>query len=110
MSDPIESRLIELREKARELADAQALRYNLDNAKKAIIATAMKTAESKGHKAVSAQEREALASAEYQTWLLGSTEAVRNHERLRLEWKVIEFRFESWRTLQATKRAEMSYT
>ena len=106
--DRIEQRMHELRLKARELADAAALRYQLDHSRKSIVALAMKTAEAHGAKTAAAQERDALASAEYQQWLAGSTEAVRNHERHRLEWKVIELRFEHWRTRQATKRAEMS--
>ena len=108
--DRVEGRMHELREKARELADAAALRHNLDHARKAVLATAMKDAERNGVTAVSGQERDALASAEYEKWLRGSTEAVRNHERLRLEFKVIELRFEAWRTLEATKRAEMRLT
>ena len=110
VEDRIEHRMHELREKAHDLADAAALRYNLDGARKAVIATAMKEAERRGVTAVSGQEREAYASEQYQQWLTGSTEAVRNHERLRLEFKVIELRFEAWRTLEATKRAEMMLT
>ena len=106
--DRIEQRMHELRATARDLADAAALRYNLEHSRKSVVAMAMKTAEKHGAKTAAAQEREAFASAEYQQWLAGSTEAVRNHERLRLEWKVIELRFEHWRTRQATKRAEMS--
>ena len=104
----IEHRMQELREKAGKLANAQAMRYQLDHSRKAVLAMAMKTAEQHGHKSVAAQEREAYASAEYRQWLDGSTEAVRNHERLRLEFKVIELRAEIWRTMQATRRAEMT--
>ena len=110
VEDRIEHRMQELREKARDLADASALRYHLDHARKPTLATAMKNAERQGVTAVSGQERDAYASAEYDKWLTGSTEAVRNHERLRLEFKVIELRFEAWRTLEATKRAEMRLT
>jgi hypothetical protein len=104
----IEHRMQELREKAGELANAQAMRYQLDHARKAVLAISMKSAEKYGHKSVAAQEREAYASAEYDQWLHGSTEAVRRHERLRLEFKVIELRFEAWRTMQSTRRAEMN--
>lgn len=108
--DAIEARMHELRSRAREMADAAALRYNLDHARKSVVALAMKSAEKHGATSGVAQEREAYASAEYQQWLAGSTEAVRNHERLRLEWEVMRLRFEAWRTRQATRRAEMSLT
>ena len=110
LEDRIEGRLDELRRLGKDLADAAALRFQLEHARKAVIATAMKTAEAKGHTTAAAQEREAYASAEYDTWLRGATEAVREHERLRLEWSVIDKRFEAWRTLEATKRAEMQFT
>jgi hypothetical protein len=105
--DRIEERMHELRLKARELSDAAANRYQLENSKKSTLALAMKTAETNGYKTVASQEREAYASAEYKTWLVGATEAVRTHERLRLEFDLIKLRFEAWRTRQATKRAEM---
>jgi hypothetical protein len=108
--DRIEARMIELRDKGHELANAAAQRYSLDHARKAVIALAMKTAEQKGVKTAAAQERDALASAEYETWRRGATEAVREHERLRMEWEVVKLRFEHWRTTQATRRAEMQYT
>ena len=110
VEDRIEERMHELRTKARELAAASALRYQLDNSKKSTLALAMKTAEQNGFKTVAAQEREAYASIEYKTWLTGSVEAVRNHEQLRLEFELIKLRFEAWRTRQATKRAEMQLT
>jgi len=106
--DHIEYRMHELRTQARDLADAAAQRFQLENSRKAVLAMAMKTAEKNGHKSAAAQEREAYASAEYQTWLSGATEAVRNHERLRLEFELVRVRFEVWRTKQATKRAEMT--
>jgi hypothetical protein len=98
----------DLRVQAGELADAAATRYQLENARKAVLAVAMKEAEKAGHKSAAAQEREAYASAEYQAWLSGATEAVRTHERLRLEFELVRVRFEIWRTKQATRRAEMT--
>ncbi len=98
----------ELRVQAGALADAAALRHQLENSRKSVLAIAMKEAEKNGHSSVAAQDREAHASAAYQAWLEGSTEAVRNHERLRLEFELIKVRFEMWRTRQATKRAEMT--
>ena len=105
--DIVEERMHELRTKAREMSDAAAMRYHLDHSRKSVLALAMKTAEEHGAKSVAAQEREAYASAEYERWLNGAVEAVRNHERLRLEFDLIKLRFEAWRTRQATRRAEM---
>jgi len=106
--DLVESRLQELRVKARDLADASALRYQLENARKSVIALAMKTAELHGAKTAAQQERDAYASSEYETWLRGATEAVRRHEQLRLEFELVRLRVEVWRTREATKRAEMT--
>lgn len=99
----------ELRTQARQLADAAALRFQLENGKKSVVALAMKTAECHGAKTAAQQERDAYASTEYETWLRGATEAVRNHERLRLEWELIRIRFEAWRTKEASERAERTY-
>ena len=110
LEDRIEGRLDELRRLGKDLADARALRFHLEHSRKAVIAMAMKTAESKGHTTAAAQEREAYASAEYDTWLRGATEAVREAERLGLEWDVIDKRFRAWQSVQATERAEMQFT
>ena len=106
--DLVEERLHELRVKIRDLADASALRYQLDNARKSVLAVAMKTAETRGAKTAAQQERDAYASDEYATWLRGSTEAVRRHEQLRLEHDLVKLRVEVWRTREASKRAEMT--
>lgn len=106
--DVVEERLHELRVKTRDLADAAALRYQLENARKSVLAVAMKTAEGRGAKTAAHQERDAYASDEYATWLRGATEAVRRHEQLRLEFELVRLRVEVWRTRESTKRAEMT--
>jgi hypothetical protein len=105
-----DDKFAELDKKVQFLADAAATRHNLEHARKSVIAMAMKAAENRGHKHGVAQEREAYASTEYGEWLAGSTEAVRNHEKARLEWEVLKIRFEYWRSKEATRREEMKLT
>jgi len=107
--EDIERRMRELDLQATEFANAAALRFNLEHAKKSIIAIEMKAAEKLGITSAVKQEREAYASVTYKQWIDGTAEAVRNHERLRMEWEVTKLRFERWRTDQATRRAEMTY-
>ena len=97
-----------MRELAHDYAEAEAKRVYLAEFRKSKKAMLMKEAEvaSPGLSAA-AQEREAYANQEYQDLLKGLEVATEVALRVRWELKVIETRFESWRTKQATARAEM---
>lgn len=72
------------------------------------IALLMQQAEIAGHKAVTAQEREAYAHPEYIELLHGLMAAIEQEESLKWKLELFKMRFEMWRTQQATQRAEMN--
>lgn len=108
MSDS-ESIYANMRKLASEYAEAEAKRVYLSEFRKSKKAILMKQAESEspGLSAV-AQEREAYANQEYQDLLKGLEVATEIALKARWELKVIETQFESWRTKNANKRAEMN--
>lgn len=108
MKDPSEFYHAELDKLRGELPEAIANLELLKEKKKAILALEMRVAESKGHKSVAAQEREAYASAQYDTWLGDYFRAVVKAEGLRMAYKGLQTRTDIWRTNQSTKRAEMN--
>ena len=107
MSEPIERRLQELREKAAEFAEANATRDYLENFKHSKLALLMKKAEREGYTTAAAQEREARANDEYLALLDGLRAASEKAERCRWELKIAELGAGLWQTMQANKRAEM---
>jgi len=87
-------------------ATARAHRTYLEEYKKSLLALLMKGAELKGHKTVSAQEREAYSDNEYIAWLGNLKVAVEEEERLRYHIKKTEMEIEVWRSREATNRFE----
>lgn len=106
MSDDIYA---EMRKLAKDYAEAEAKRIYLTEFRKSKKAMLMRQAEidSPGL-AVNAQEREAYADQEYQDLLKGLEVATEVALRAKWELTIIQTRFESWRTKQATARAEMN--
>lgn len=87
-------------------AAARAKRTYIEEYKKSLIAMLMKKAALEGHGSAAAQEREALASSEYQAQLTALEEAVEQEEKLRYHIKQTEMEIEVWRSLQANERFE----
>jgi len=102
----IERLMQDYREKVDEYAKARAKRTYIEEFKKSKHAILMRQADRDGFKTVAAQDREALASEEYQALLEGLQEAVEAEERLRYDMKSIEMQAEVWRTLRADERFE----
>lgn len=97
-----------MRELAHDYAEAEAKRVYLSEFRKSKKAMLMKEAEvSNPGMSAAAQEREAYADSEYHDLLKGLEVATEVALRVKWELKVIETRFESWRTKNANKRAEM---
>lgn len=100
----------ELLERYRQLADryapARAARGHLEDYKKSCLAMLMKDAEKAGHKAVSAQEREAYANPTYVKLLDDLKTAVFEEEKVRYHLKAVELEIEIFRTKSANERAE----
>lgn len=98
-----------MRELAHDYAEAEAKRVYLTEFRKSKKALLMKEAEAANPgMSAAAQERDAYANKEYQDLLKGLEVATEIALRVRWELKVIETRFESWRTKNANKRAEMN--
>lgn len=106
MSEAIEKRLHELRECAKEYAQAEATRTHLDEFKKSKLAMLSKKYEQRGFASVAAQEREARADSEYIELLEGLKVATEQAEYKRWLLKIAEMGAELWRTSEASKRAE----
>lgn len=106
--DKRETFLHDIREVGDRHAKAKGERVYLDEFKKSKLAVLMKRYEAVGHSSAVAQEREARADAEYLELLDGLRAAVEEEQRTFWELKVAEYRFESWRSRLAMKRAEMS--
>jgi hypothetical protein len=83
-------------------AKARADRLLIEESLKPLKAQMMKAS---GQDSLGAQERDALASPEYQTHLDGLRAAVYEDERYRLLYKAAEARLEAWRTLSSNNRA-----
>lgn len=103
----IERRMQELRDLSEKFAKAKAQESFLEEFRKSKLAMLMKDAEVNGHKSAVAQEREARASDAYVELLHGLRDATELAESLRWKLKVAEIGADVWRTLQASKRAEM---
>tara|TARA_Y100000588_G_scaffold94181_1_gene102032 strand:- start:2112 stop:2450 length:339 start_codon:yes stop_codon:yes gene_type:complete len=109
LQDDIEESLHDLRQRGNEFAVAKGNRVRLEHGRKGLIALLMVRA-AKDHTSVTAQEREARASAEYKTHCEGEAAAVELEERTRYELKIAEFRLELFRTESANKRTEFRNT
>ena len=105
MSESTEARFAEFDKIAQEWAEAKAQYEYLEEFRKAKVAILMK---SSGENTAAAQEREALASKDYQEFLKGLQVANERMLALGMKIKAMEMRFEHWRTTQATRRAEMN--
>lgn len=97
---------IEMLEKAKEYALAEAERVYLTELRKSTKAELMKEAEAQGVTAANAQEREAYAHPAYISLLERLRKATEVATLRRLEFKMKEWEIEVWRTKQATRRAE----
>ena len=103
-----EQRFVEMGKVANEFAKAKATREHLEQFRKSKKALLMQQAELAGHKAFAAQEREAYAHPEYIALLDGLMAAVEAEESLKWRLELFKMKFETWRTQQATQRAEMN--
>lgn len=99
---------LDMMEKAREYAVAEANRVYLTELRKSTKAELMKKAEADGVTAANAQEREAYAHPDYIDLLKRLRKATEVATLYRLEFKMKEWEIEVWRTKHATKRAEMN--
>ena len=99
----------EFEQLTKDYAKAEANRAYLIEFRKSKKAILMADAEAKEPGlAIAKQEREAYSHPEYQQLLEGIKEAVEQATALRFQIEVRKMRFESWRSKQATSRAEMS--
>tara|TARA_R110002020_G_scaffold460638_1_gene679230 strand:- start:795 stop:1121 length:327 start_codon:yes stop_codon:yes gene_type:complete len=99
----------ELEKTTLEFAQAESEKVYLMEYRKSLKAILMAKAEANNPSlAIAKQEREAYADPEYIEFLKGLKVAVEKSLSLRFKVKVIEMKFESWRSKQATSRAEMT--
>lgn len=105
--DQKEAQLQDIRDNIEAFAVAKGQRVRLEHFRKSKRAMLMKDAMRRGHSAVAAQEREAEADPEYIELLDGLQEATESETRAYWNLKVAEFKFEAWRSRQATMRVEM---
>jgi predicted Zn-dependent peptidase len=104
----VEKALDFLRNNAFAAAKARAERIYLEEFRKSKKAILMKEAAAKHNGpndlAIGAQERDAYASEEYQTLLLGLKAAVENDEKCRFGALSAQAVIDAWRTQQANER------
>ena len=92
-----------------QYAEAEANRIYLLEYRKSLKAILMSQAEADSPgMALQKQERYAYSHKEYLLLLDGIKAAVYQSAKLRHQIKVMDTRFETWRTKQATLRAEMN--
>lgn len=96
-----------IRDNAVSYAKAKAQRIYLEEFRKTRKALCMKAAEERGVSTAAMQEREAYADTDYQALLSGLRAAVEEEERLRWLMVAAQCRIEAWRSLEASKRAEL---
>jgi hypothetical protein len=100
---------LKIEQLTKDYAKAEANRAYLTEFRKSKKAMLMADAEAKEPGlAIAKQEREAYSNPEYQQLLEGIKEAVEQATALRFQIEVFKMRFETWRSKQATSRAEMS--
>ena len=99
----------ELEETAKQYAEAEAARQYLMEFRKSKKALLMGQAERENPKLpIAAQERYAYSHPEYLELLDGLKVAIENAVGLKHQLAVWQMRFETWRTQESTKRAEMN--
>lgn len=99
----------EMEEMAIKFAEAEANRTYLLEYRKSLKAILMTQAEEQSPgMALQKQERYAYSHQDYLDLLQGIKAAVLEAAKLRHQIKVMDTRFETWRTKQATLRAEMN--
>ena len=90
-------------------ADQKAERVYLHEFRKSKKAILMKAAAVSDPKmSAASQEREAYAHPEYLELLMGLREATAKEVKTAHQIKIIEMKFEAWRSKKATARAEMN--
>lgn len=102
--EQIEKKLIRLRELGDLVAEAEASRSQLAEAKKAIISIEMIDSP---NNTVNAQERDAYASVRFKKWRDGYAAAIEKHLKLKHEMDILKLELDLWRTAESTRRAEM---
>jgi len=108
--EKIRERLREIREYAEPYAAAKAEAGFLEDFKKSKLAILMKKYEAEGFVSAVAQEREARADPEYIEVLRGLQVAVERAETLRWKLLTAQMGAEVWRSLEASRRAELHST
>jgi hypothetical protein len=94
---------------AESLAEAEGNKVYLLEYRKSLKAILMTQAEQDNPgMALQKQERYAYSHADYLELLEGIKQAVIKASKFRHQMKVIDMRFETWRTKQSTRRAEMN--
>jgi hypothetical protein len=99
--------LDKITEQIARYAEAKAQRVYLEHFRKTKKALLMKQAEVNGSKTNAEQEREAYAHKDYQEVLAGLQASTEIEAREYWELKLLEMRFDKWKEMEATKRAEM---
>ena len=100
---------LDLEKVAGEYAEAEAQRVYLTEFKRSKKAMLMQLFEMSDKKmSAAAQEREAYAHHEYVEVIEGLKVATEKALGLKFKMEVMRMRFETWRTKQATLRAEMN--
>ena len=95
-----------IRDNAPKLAEAKANRVYLEAFLKSQKALCMRKAELNGHNSAAMQEREALCDPEYITVLEGLKAAVEQEETIRWRMTAATAKYEVWRSLESSRRAE----
>lgn len=101
MIDPIKC-LEFMQASAPKLAQAKANVVLLEEGLKSVKAIQMKK---HAGMPVSAQEREALASEEYQIAIKGVSAAVQEYEQIKALFNVAQTKVEVWRSMESSNRA-----
>ena len=101
--DDVDRALSWLVSNASKAAQARANKVLLEESCRTVKARLMKAS---GQESLGAQEREALASDEYQTHLEGLKAAVYEDTQYTLLRQAAEARIEAWRTMSSNNRAQ----
>jgi hypothetical protein len=100
--DDIERALDWMVKNSEKAAKARATRVLIEECLKPLKAKLMKQSKADS---IGAQERDALASQEYDDQLVGLEAAVYVDELFRLRYKSAEARIEAWRTMSSNNRS-----
>lgn len=105
--DQIEKRMRELRKRGKEFAEAMYDYTRLEKSEKSILAILMKKYQTQGVQTTAAQERDARADPEYMELINGLAAARQKLEEIRWERDMAELAIELYRSLEASRRAEV---